>query len=114
MKVVFSNQAERDLEEIGDLIALDNPSKAVSFVQDLRESCKKIESFPSIGVERAELEPDSRMLVHKKYLIFYYIADNKAIVDRFLHGSRDIEAVFEERKQSKSNFLPPPMPPKNQ
>lgn len=46
MKVFFSNQADRDLEDIGDWIARDNPSRAVSFVVELRRACKEIGRRP--------------------------------------------------------------------
>lgn len=33
MRACFTPQAEIDLEEIGDYIAVDNPNHAVSFIQ---------------------------------------------------------------------------------
>jgi len=47
--------AEFDLEEIGDYIAADNPSRAVSFVQEIREHCAKIATSPLAYVARPEL-----------------------------------------------------------
>ena len=47
MKLVFSPRAELDLEEIGDYIALDNPSRAISFVLELEEHCQKISKRPA-------------------------------------------------------------------
>jgi toxin ParE1/3/4 len=38
MKVTFTDRAENDLEVIADWIAQDNPFRAASFVQDLRDS----------------------------------------------------------------------------
>ncbi|MFW2026200.1 type II toxin-antitoxin system RelE/ParE family toxin, partial [Acinetobacter baumannii] len=32
MKVIFTKQAESDLEQIADFIALDNPIRALSFI----------------------------------------------------------------------------------
>jgi plasmid stabilization system protein ParE len=46
MRVVFSLRAEHDLEEIGDYIAAENPSRAVSFIQEIREHCSKIAMSP--------------------------------------------------------------------
>jgi plasmid stabilization system protein ParE len=46
MQVVFSELAERDLEEIGDYIAADSPSRAVSFVREVREHCTRIGRSP--------------------------------------------------------------------
>jgi plasmid stabilization system protein ParE len=38
----FTPQAEIDLEEVGDYIALDNPGRAVSFIREIRQHCEKI------------------------------------------------------------------------
>jgi toxin ParE1/3/4 len=46
-QVRFTAQAELDLEEIGDYIAADNPSRALAFVQAIREHCKRIAAAPS-------------------------------------------------------------------
>jgi toxin ParE1/3/4 len=42
VRVVLSNQAETDLEEIGDYIAADSPARAVSFVRELRDHFQRI------------------------------------------------------------------------
>jgi toxin ParE1/3/4 len=51
MQVVFTVQAEQDLEEISDYIAIDNPSRAISFVREIREHCAKISSSPLGGYD---------------------------------------------------------------
>jgi plasmid stabilization system protein ParE len=38
MTLVFSPKAAEDLEEIGDYIARDNPQRAVSFIEEYRET----------------------------------------------------------------------------
>ena len=42
MRAYLTPQAEIDLEEIGDYIALDNPKRAVSFIREIRQHCEKI------------------------------------------------------------------------
>ncbi|WP_348628330.1 type II toxin-antitoxin system RelE/ParE family toxin [Mesorhizobium sp. WSM4313] len=37
--LVFADQAEGDLEAIGDHIASDNPFRAMTFVRELRNAC---------------------------------------------------------------------------
>jgi len=46
VRVVLSNQAEVDLEEIGDYIAADNPVRAVSFVREVRDHFQQIAKAP--------------------------------------------------------------------
>ena len=98
MKLIFSPESKKDLLDIAAYIAIENPKIALEFIDELEESCKKLEEFPSIGVARPELEKDSRMLVHKKYLIFYYVSEGCVVIDRFLPGSRDLEAIFENKE----------------
>jgi toxin ParE1/3/4 len=42
MRAHFTPQAEIDLEEVGDYIALDNPARAVSFIREIRQHCERI------------------------------------------------------------------------
>jgi plasmid stabilization system protein ParE len=46
MRAHFTPQAEIDLEEVGDHIALDNPLRAVSFIDEIRQHCEKIADGP--------------------------------------------------------------------
>ncbi len=46
MRVVFSRLAEKDLEEIGDYIAADNPARALRFVREIRRHCGEIATSP--------------------------------------------------------------------
>ena len=68
MRVVFTVQAEQDLEEIGDYIAIDNPSRAVSFVREIREHCTEISSSPLGYTSRPDLGEGVRSCYHGRYL----------------------------------------------
>ncbi len=41
MNLFFTLLAEKDLEEIGDYIAIDNPRRAISFIAELRGAMSK-------------------------------------------------------------------------
>ncbi len=64
MRVVLSKQAETDLEEIGDYIASDNPSRAASFVRELREHFRRIAKAPLAYAARPELGEGVRVCGH--------------------------------------------------
>ena len=49
----FRPAAEEDLESIADHIAEDNPSRAVTFVQELREKCRVLAEMPKSTPARA-------------------------------------------------------------
>jgi hypothetical protein len=42
MRCIFTEEAGKDLETIADYIALDNPARAVSFIQEIRARCSRI------------------------------------------------------------------------
>ena len=95
MKVVFTTTAEDDLESIADWIARDSPRRALSFVQELRESCLGLarmpEAFPL--VPRYE-NRGVRRRVHGAYLIFYRPEDDRLTIIHVLHGARDYEPLL--------------------
>lgn len=96
MRLDFSPQSERDLEDIGDYIAQDNPLRAVSFVRELREACMRLVHHPGIGAPRPELLSGLRVLPYGRYLIAYRTGDTTVRVERILHSARNIDALFGE------------------
>ncbi|MFT4532877.1 MAG: toxin ParE1/3/4 [Saprospiraceae bacterium] len=49
---------------------------------------------PYIGILRDELLAELRSINHQSHLIFYRLKDNKIIIIRILHGSRDLPRYF--------------------
>lgn len=95
MIVVLTAEAESDLESIGDYITQDNPSRALTFIRDLREQCETLADFPN----RFPLVPGHelkgvRRRVFGNYAIFYRAEAAQVIVLHVLHGARDYEAIF--------------------
>jgi len=86
--------AERDLEEIGDYIARDNPSRALSFIQELRRHCNRIALTPRGAPVRKRLGTGVRFVPHERYGIFYRVTGRELRILRIIHGARDIEALF--------------------
>jgi len=97
MIVVFSDEAERDLERIADHIANDNPRRALSFVQELREQCKALASIPNGFplVPRYE-QHGIRRRVHGSYLIFYRADAEQVVIVHVLHGAMDYASILFE------------------
>ena len=94
MEVVFSQQAELDLEEIADTIAIDSGPAAIRFIQAIREHCARIGLMPLACPARRELGFDIRCCVHQRYLIMFQSGASTVLVVRILHGSRDLLALF--------------------
>jgi len=95
MRVVLSEQAESDLEGIGDAVAVDSPRRAISFVAELREKCESLAATPSAFPVIARYKRLAiRRRVHGNYLIFYRIGRDSVIVLRVLHGAMNYEELL--------------------
>ncbi len=95
MIVVITDEAEADLERIGDVIANANPARAMSFVWELRQCCEGLSDMP----ERFQLVPryegaGIRRRVHGNYLIFYRVGAETIDVLHVLHGAMDYERLL--------------------
>ena len=91
--VIFAPLAERDLEEIADYIAADNPERALSFVRELRERCGKLAEFSRSARPFPPLGNDAHMLPYENYIIIYRDLPSEVSVERIVHGARNIAAL---------------------
>jgi plasmid stabilization system protein ParE len=87
-------EAEADLERIGDYIAQDNPQRALTFIDELREKCMTLGEFPFAFplVPRYE-RFGVRRRVQASYLIFYTV-EADILVLHVLHGALDYEPIL--------------------
>ena len=92
----FSALAENDLEAIGDYIAQDNPSRALSFMVELRNQCRKIALEPLGYRARPELAEGLRSCAYGNYVIFFKPRNTDVLIVRIMHGAQDIQAQFRE------------------
>lgn len=90
----MSRQAERDLAEITDFIALDNPERANQFEEELLEHAQKIARAPLAYVERSDLQPRVRSCSHGAYVTFFTVNDDCVRIERILHGARDLRVLL--------------------
>jgi toxin ParE1/3/4 len=90
VKLTISPRATLDLEEIGDYIARDNPSRAISFLRELEQQSQRITKRPTAFPVRDDLAAGIRMAVHGKYLIFFRVTDKTVRVERVIHGARNL------------------------
>lgn len=95
MIVRLADEAEADLEGIGDRIAQDDPARAASFVRELRERCIGLARYP----KRFPLVPryeqhGVRHCVHGNYLIFYRVGAEAVVVLHVLHGAMDYARIL--------------------
>jgi len=97
MIVELADEAERDLEAIGDRIALDNPARAISFIGQLRAACLGLTDFPNRFALVPRYEHSGvRHRVHGNYLIFYRVESERVVVIHVLHGAMDYAGLLFE------------------
>jgi toxin ParE1/3/4 len=95
MKVVFREQAERDIDFIADEIAQSNFDAAIRFLNSIESTCELLERFPNIGTRRKAGESALRNLRSyvvrgfRNYLIFFNVNPESVEVIRVLHAARD-------------------------
>ncbi|MCY0854994.1 type II toxin-antitoxin system RelE/ParE family toxin [Cupriavidus sp. D39] len=90
--------AEAELEAIADYIARDNPARALTFVQELRDRCQSLADLPLAFplVPRYE-DRGIRHRVHGNHQIFYRVmGDPPARIDvlHVLHSARNYAALL--------------------
>ena len=98
--VVVRPRALDDLAEIWAYIADDSPDQAEAFVDLLDSKFQALSRRPGLGRRRRELSSDIdiRSLTVGRYVVFYLQLSRGIEVVRVLHGSRDIESIFENEQ----------------
>jgi len=95
MRVVITAAAKADLLAIRRYIGADNPTRALSFVEELLDRCLALADTPRAYplVPRYE-RFGIRRCVHGNYLILYRLQPEQIEVIHVVQGARDIEALL--------------------
>ncbi len=91
---VYSPASKQDLVEIGLYIARDNPTRAISFVRELKTQCRKIAETPQAYRSRPALGADIRSCPYGNYVIFFTAHTRPVQIVRILYGAMDAETLF--------------------
>ncbi|MDO5759373.1 MAG: type II toxin-antitoxin system RelE/ParE family toxin [Rhodobacterales bacterium] len=94
-KLVILPAARADLIDIGDFIALDNRSRAASFVGEIEAKIVEVGERPGSFQKRDELHKGLRHARHGRYLIFFIEVGEEVQIVRVIQGSRDLTRLFE-------------------
>lgn len=82
-RIVWRPMAEADLTNIIDFIAQDNPARAETFGQELRDKALPLAQHPKMGrTGRPGLPAAVReLVVHRNYIVFYRVLDDAGTVE---------------------------------
>jgi toxin ParE1/3/4 len=89
--------AERDLTDIYDYVAAENPTAAEHLLIRIEKDLNALSSQPMLG--RTPRDHDIAMLGYRyliigDYLAFYRLEPSVVLVHRILHGARDYSDIL--------------------
>jgi len=94
-EVIRSPAALRDLDELWDVIARENPAAAEKVLRTIEQKCRLLAGNPMLGEAWPELGEDIRFFtVRRTWVIIYRPADEGIELVRVVHGARDIPSLF--------------------
>lgn len=95
-QIRISDAAKEDLKAIWDYLARSNPAAASKLLKELKDKFSMLSQHPNVGKPQPQLLVNLYSFPHKNYLIFYQPTNTGIDVVRVLHGSRDIESLFDD------------------
>lgn len=100
-RVILTDTAVQDLREIAFWMAERSQDRELTkrFVGDLRNECERLKNFPNAGAiprDRVLKSAGHRFVVHKDYLIFYTVDEDKQCVHilAIFHAKKDYMRVM--------------------
>jgi toxin ParE1/3/4 len=95
MRLTIRPAAQADLHAIGEFIAADNPTRSLSFINELYAVITdQIAIRPASFPARDDLHPGLRVARHGRYLIFFTSNVEAIDIVRIIHGARDMPRQF--------------------
>ena len=89
MALKWTKTALRSVDEIAGFIAKDNPTRATSFVLELKDAVTKLQVHPGMG--RAGRVLGTRELVlHKNYIAIYRVRGDDVEILRLHHVAQNL------------------------
>ena len=95
-KIIWTAQAQKDLKEIKDYIALDSLYYSERMIYLIYQSCKKLRSHPEIGMFLSEEDGfDLRRILIKRYRVIYTLYNGNIYIIAVYHQARLLPAKFD-------------------
>jgi plasmid stabilization system protein ParE len=96
MRLEFSPFVEDDLDAIAGYIALDNPRRAITFLQEIRAELRVVARNPLIYRLRPEIGDEARVAIVGQYVILFRVMGKIVRVERIVYGGRDLPELLKE------------------
>jgi toxin ParE1/3/4 len=103
LSLVYRHAALADLDAIYAYIEPDNPLRAASFVQDIRDRCRPLCVHPKLGPARDNLSPGLRIFpMLGRVVVAYRITPSAILITRVFYGGQDYDAIL-QRDEGEEN-----------
>lgn len=92
-RIVYSGPARRDLDQIWDYIASDNPAAASKLIARIMNKCQWYANQPELGEASNTLLPGCRRFSVGPYVMYYRQGEDGIELIRVLHGARNVDPL---------------------
>ncbi len=99
MKLVWTQLARLDRQQIREYIANENPYAALAFDELISEKATRLIDHPELG-RLGRVEGTRELVVHTNYLLVYDLKDDNIRVLRLLHAKRQWPSVSQSSLSS--------------
>lgn len=93
-RVVWSNPASTDLDDITEFIARDSRAYAAGFARKVLQASRSLSQHPERGRKVPEVDDAAiRELLVGSYRLIYRIEHDRVAVLAFIHGARQLDSL---------------------
>lgn len=94
MRLELSGYIEGDLDCIADYIALDNPHRSFTFIQNISAKFQDIKESPFIYQLRPDIGEEARISTIGNYAIMFRVMGDVVRIERVAYGGRNLSDIF--------------------
>ncbi len=98
LKLRINPLVVKDLKEIRNYIAEDNPQKAVEVIEEIYGKFENVQLFPGMGADlskRVHFRTNYKYVVWNDYVIIYRVDEEFMEIYRVINRYQDITRIFE-------------------
>ncbi len=100
-RVVWTDTAWSDLEQVVTHIAKDSSLYAAAFAREARDTSRSLSHFSNRGRVVPEFNnPTVREVFIRSYRLLYTVSEEAVYILGFIHGARDLKALWQREGRS--------------
>jgi plasmid stabilization system protein ParE len=94
LKTRLSPRGRLDYFTVLDILLEQRRGREDLFMNEFEKASARLELFPEIGIELSVLGDGIRRIMVWDYHVFYRATQTEIVIERVIHGARDIDAAF--------------------